>query len=150
MGTAWAEPYFAVREGMDCSQCHINPTGGGARNGFGNVFAQNQLAEQTVTLPQPWTGQLAGIVNVGANARFSATQSDVDDADTNLDFATEQFSIYLGVDVHERLTIYVDQQVAPGGSLNREAWLQLKWGDFYLKAGRMFLPFGWRLQDNSA
>lgn len=146
----WAEPYLAVRAGMDCAQCHVNPTGGGARNAFGNIYSQTQLTAETVTLPQPWTGKLAQLLNVGANARYSAKQSDVSGVDTNLEFATEQFTVYLGAEILDRLTVYVDQQVAPGGSLNREAWMKLKFGDFYVKAGRMFLPFGWRLQDNSS
>lgn len=145
-----AEPYLAVREGMDCSQCHINPTGGGARTSFGNLYAQTQMAAENVELGQPWTGQLADMLNLGADARYAASQADVDGVDTNLDFSTEQFTVYLNADLSERLSVYVDQQLAPGASLNREAWIQLKFDDFYVKAGRMFLPFGWRVQDNSS
>ncbi len=146
----WAEPYIAVREGMDCSQCHVNPTGGGGRTVFGNQYAQNQLATETLPLPQPWTGRFVDMLHLGANARFSASQSDVDGVDTNLDFRTDQVTAYLGLDIHDRLSVYVDQQVAPGGSLNREAWLKVRFGDFYVKAGKFFMPFGWRLQDNNA
>jgi len=42
--------------------------------------------------------------------------------------------------------------VAPGGALNREAYL-VYWSashDWYLKAGQMYLPFGLRLQDQTA
>ena len=145
-----AEPYLAVREGMDCSQCHINPTGGGARNAFGNAFAQSRLAAGASPLAEPWSGRLAELVNIGADARFSASQADIDGVDTNLDFATERVTAYLGIDLQGVLTVYVDQQVAPGGSLNREAWMKLTHGDFYLKAGKFFMPFGWRLEDNSS
>ena len=54
--------------------------------------------------------------------------------------------------IPERLLVYVDEQVALGGALNREAYV-LYWSaghDWYLKAGQMYLPFGWRLQDQSA
>ena len=54
--------------------------------------------------------------------------------------------------IPDRLLAYVDEQVAPGGALNREAYV-LYWSathDWYLKAGQMYLPFGLRLQDQSA
>jgi hypothetical protein len=49
------------------------------------------------------------------------------------------------------VTLYADQQLAPGGSLNREAYLLLtpRNGRYTVKAGQMFLPFGLRLQDDA-
>jgi hypothetical protein len=51
-----------------------------------------------------------------------------------------------------RLGIYLDQLVAPGSSETREAYVRLGTpdGKWMLKAGQFYLPFGWRLQDNSA
>ncbi|MGH8208667.1 MAG: hypothetical protein ACREU6_03575, partial [Steroidobacteraceae bacterium] len=54
--------------------------------------------------------------------------------------------------IPERLLVYVDEQVAPGGALNREAY-GLYWSAshaWYVKAGQMYLPFGLRLQDQTA
>ena len=34
--------------------------------------------------------------------------------------------------------------------MNREAWIRYAKEGFYIKAGRMFVPFGWRLEDNTA
>ena len=48
--------------------------------------------------------------------------------------------------------MYIDEQVAPGGALNREAWGMFWSADhtWYVKAGQMYLPFGLRLQDQTA
>jgi hypothetical protein len=148
---AIAEPYIAVREGLACGACHVNPTGGGLRNAYGNAYAQTQLS-----LAGPsdalagWTGRVAPPLAVGADARYTASQVEQDDTDTAFEFATRRVSAYIAADIGERVTLYVDQLVAPGGSLNREAWVQYRSDRFYVKAGRMFLPFGWRLEDNTS
>lgn len=147
-----AEPYFAVREGMHCRSCHVNPTGGGMRNAFGNAYAQNQLAVSTLALPNdaPWTGALAGPVSIGGNGRYSFRQFDIDNIDTPSTFATDRVSLYVSAALNDSITLMVDQQVGPGGSLNRESWIKLQSGNWFVKAGKIFQPFGWRLEDDGA
>lgn len=148
---ASAEPWLAVREGLACGACHVNPSGGGLRTPFGNGYAQQQLPARPLGDEAPaWNGGFGDRFAFGANARVSAQQTEQDDRDDHLDFGVDRTTLYLGAQLGERVSLYVDQQVAPGGSLNREAWAKLDGGSFYLKAGRMFLPFGWRLEDNGA
>ncbi len=147
--TVLAEPYFAVRDGLACASCHVNPTGGGLRNAFGNVYAQQQLPANPET-SSPWTGTLAERFALGGNLRAAGSQTDLDDRDDSLDFGVERATLYAAATLNEHVSLYVDQQVAPGGSLNREAWLKFTRDDWYVKAGRMFLPYGWRLEDNTA
>ena len=151
---AHAEPYLAVAQGFKCTQCHVNPTGGGLRNAFGNVFAQTQLpARHADTGGDVWGGQLARFLAIGADLRFDAQAQQQPHAKTADDFQMEQARLYVGASViPERLLVYVDEQLAPGGALNREAY-GLYWSadhDWYLKGGQMYLPFGLRLQDQSA
>ena len=151
---AHAEPYLAVQTGFKCAQCHVNPTGGGLRTAFGDTFAQTVLPAQHIdTSIDNWTGQLGQYVRAGGDLRYDAAVTQVPQARSVQQFQLEQTRVYLEADViPNRLLAYVDEQVAPGGALNREAYLTY-WSsshDWYVKAGQMYLPFGLRLQDQSA
>jgi Phosphate-selective porin O and P len=151
---AHAEPYLAVQMGLKCGQCHVNPTGGGLRTTYGDVFAQTLMPHDHIdTGNDVWTGEINRFLRVGGDLRFDATvttQPHTRNVDT---FAFDSTRLYIEANViPERLLVYVDEQVAPGGALNREAY-GVYWSknhDWYLKGGQMYLPFGWRLQDQSA
>ena len=67
---AHAEPYLAVQTGFKCGQCHVNPTGGGERTVFGNVFAQTQLAANHLdTGSDVWTGEINRFLSIGGDLR---------------------------------------------------------------------------------
>lgn len=153
---AAAEPYLAVRQGMPCSGCHVNPTGGGLRNAAGNAFAQNELAARRIeTGATQWLGELHRFVSFGGDFRGNATYTNVPHAeDEELAFAVDELRAYLDIHViPDRFSLYVDQRLAPGSSLNREAYARLFFDEskrYYVKAGQMYLPFGLRLEDDTA
>jgi Phosphate-selective porin O and P len=151
---AHAEPYLAVQLGLKCGQCHVNPTGGGLRTTFGDVFAQSALpAQHLATALDEWTGQVGPYLRAGGDLRFDASLTQVPHSSSLQQFQFDQTRVYMEADViPNRLLAYVDEQVAPGGALNREAYV-MYWSathDWYLKAGQMYLPFGLRLQDQTA
>jgi hypothetical protein len=149
-----AEPYLAVQNGFKCSQCHVNPTGGGLRNDYGDVFAQTLMpAHRIDTGPDVWTGALNSFIRIGGDLRFAGTFDQVRDQPSTNEFSLEQMRVYLEAQViPNRLLVYADEMVAPGGATNEEAWA-MYWSanhDWYVKAGQMYLPFGFRLQDQTA
>jgi hypothetical protein len=151
---AHAEPYLAVQTGFKCGQCHVNPTGGGERTVFGNVFAQTQLAANRVdTGSEVWTGEINRFLSIGGDLRAQYQASKLPHQSYTDGFEVEQARVYASANViPQRLFVYVDEQVAPGGASNREAY-GVYWSanhDWYVKAGQMYLPFGFRLQDVSA
>ncbi len=151
---ARAEPWIAVQTGFKCSQCHVNPTGGGLRTSYGDVFAQTLLPAYHIdTGSEVWQGAVTSFLRAGGDLRYAATFSKVRNQPSVNQLQMEQTRLYGEASpIPERLILYVDEQVAPGGALNREAY-GLYWSaahDWYLKAGQMYLPFGLRLQDQTA
>jgi len=149
-----AEPYIAAQMGLKCVQCHVNPTGGGLRSVFGNTFAQTVMAQKRIGAEEDlWTGQVMKFLAVGGNARANYNWEDVPDQDTTNDFDIEEARAYLDFGViPNRLSVYIDQRFAPGTSTNLEANVRywIRENAFYVKAGRMYLPFGYRLEDDNA
>ena len=149
-----AEPYLAVQNGFKCSQCHVNPTGGGLRNDYGDVFAQTLMPMNRInTGPDVWTGALNSFIRIGGDLRFEGVYDQVRDQPSTNEFSLEQMRVYLEASViPNRLLVYADEMVAPGGATNEEAWA-MYWSaghEWYVKAGQMYLPFGLRLQDQTA
>jgi len=97
---AHAEPYLAVANGYKCSQCHVNPTGGGERTPFGNVFAQTVLpARHLDTGTDVWTGQINRFISLGGDLRFDATAQSVPGTKTSNSFDFQQARVYLEASV---------------------------------------------------
>ncbi|MDX1443364.1 MAG: hypothetical protein R3270_06245 [Gammaproteobacteria bacterium] len=139
---------------MKCNTCHVNATGGGLRSEFGNQWTRTQLAANTLDVTaDAWTGRLSQHVAVGGNLRASARYSDPPTGNSISEFATDEMRVYLDFSpIPGRVDVYIDQKLAPGGSTNQEAYLRLQTEDqqWYFKAGQLYLPFGWRLEDDTA
>jgi hypothetical protein len=152
---AAAEPYLAVRSGLPCASCHVNPTGAGMRNAYGDSYAQTQMPQYGLQSPPQklWLGQVNDFLRAGGDLRYDASFTDVPHQKRSDAFGIEDFRVFGAASfLEDRVTLYVDQLLAPGGALTREAYVLL-WSparQFYLKAGKMYLPYGLRLQDDGA
>jgi hypothetical protein len=175
---AVAEPYIAVREGFRCSACHVNMTGGGKRTDLVATHAHDILHYPKFfgtfsNPPEYFTGDVNKYVAIGADLRASNTavfQDGKPDPDGVFRGRVRNDQVFRGrlekdrLEVTEAvgylevrlmpdyLTFYVDQRFQPTTD-NREAFGLLRgilpWNG-YLKAGRMFLPYGLQLQDDTA
>lgn len=153
-GRALAEPYLAVRMGLKCEACHVNPTGGGLRSDFGDVFAQTTLPAHPIQGDWGlWTGEVNKVLRVGGDLRYDANFTQTPHAKTTDQLEVQQGRVYAEAEIiPNRLLFYVDEQVAPGTAINHEAYA-LFWSashDWYVKAGQMYLPFGFRFEDQTA
>jgi len=149
-----AEPYLAVASGQKCVTCHVNPSGGGLRTAFGTAYAQTQIAARSLAEgTAPWTGQVNDWLSLGGDLRGGYDAVDPPGSAESSDFGVSRGTVYLQLRaVPGLLSFYIDQQVAPNRSLNREAFALLTpaGGRYTLKVGKFFLPHGLRLQDDTA
>lgn len=156
---AAAEPYLAVYKGMQCSSCHSHPAGGGKRTVYGNAFARSELPARRLGTGDAgvWTGEITAWLSAGADLRTDYRYVDIPNREVVSEFRVSRGTMYLAADlIPNRLQLYVDQQFAPGSNVNREAYVRLNIGDnssdggFHAMAGQFFLPYGLRLQDDTA
>lgn len=168
---AWAEPYFAVREGLACSACHVNKSGGGKRTDLVATHANDllhvpKLFGPVSRPPEFFTGDINEYLGLGGNLRtnYTAIFQDEPGADGEVsndkvfhdrlernDFDTDAY-IYAEVRlVPGYLSLYVDHDVIDSDAREAFAMVEglLPWNGF-VKAGRMFLPYGLQLQDDDA
>ena len=169
-----AEPYLAIQEGYKCSKCHVNMTGGGKRTDFANVYVQTRLANEffdwrrlgkkpdedadkdnpvkTDSQSSFFSGRLNEYIAIGGDFRALWEGTKTSGSPTTQAFNQRKQNVYLEVDLIPDHVIFY-QTLSAGGDA-REIFGLLK-GEFmeepyYLKAGQFFLPYGLRLQDDTA
>lgn len=149
---ALAEPYLAIKNNMKCNVCHVNPIGGGLRNSFGNVYGHTQLPATVSDFTAAEIGKINEFIGLGGNLRYNAERNTNDADQSTSTFRIDSAQLYLAITPKNTgLTFYLDQQIAPGAAVNREAYVQYNFsGQHYLKAGKMYSPFGLRLEDDSS
>jgi hypothetical protein len=150
--TTWAEPYLAIKNNLKCNACHVNPLGGGMRTAFGNIYGISQLPVDVSDFSAADIGKINEFIGVGANVRYNAEHSSDDADNVSSTFRIDSAQVYVSITPKNTgLSFYLDQQVAPGAAVNREAYMQYNFaGTHYVKAGKMFVPFGLRLEDDTA
>lgn len=162
INSALAEPYLAQRYGQKCMACHTNITGGGKRTAAGLGYAMAMTGTPAATQFSP---TIADQLSIGGNFRADYSYLAFDNPDSNdqglagneiedaSNFNVSSGNLYLDFALTDKVSFYLDQEVAPQGGRTREAVAIYK-GVFgsndYVKAGRFFLPFGLRLQDDDA
>jgi len=94
--------------------------------------------------------RIADGLRLGGDARYSGRQLDQQDSKDNFEFETDRVTLYADLKLNDTVELYIDEQVAPGGAVDRESWARLNLGAWYVKGGKFYLPYGWPLEDDTA
>lgn len=150
-----ALPRFAVRLGVPCVTCHVNPSGGGMRNNFGRyAFAPTRLP-----LAYPGAGasrvplqlDIGDALSFGGDSRTVYLDQSPKEGEGLHSFFQMQADFYVAAKPFNNLTLYYDLG-AWGGSFEAMAIYNqpiTRSTSFYLKAGRFMPSYGLRLENHN-
>jgi hypothetical protein len=155
--SVFAEPYLALREGLKCSSCHLNLTGGGKRTRMGAGYGAQDLPWKSIDLaankiPFYWSF-LDDHLSLGGDFRVSNLSTFSENDISANTFQTEKSNLYVQADlIHDFLSFYLDETVAPGGAQTREIVALFRGlpAKGWAKAGKLVLPYGLRIEDDRA
>ncbi|MBM3264525.1 MAG: hypothetical protein FJY97_14010 [candidate division Zixibacteria bacterium] len=163
--TALAEPHLAVREGMKCSACHTNITGQGKRNQFGIQYEQQSLPMRTIkdsTIYDILSQYMTETFSLGLDFRFqNTTIKGIPGADSPghlfaNSFLVKEAQVYAEINVvKNRFLVYLDERIMaqPGSPTDSREVMGIIQGlplKGYVRAGKMYLPYGLRIWDPDA
>ncbi len=151
--TGHALPAYAAREGMLCSQCHINPTGAGQRNAFGFTYLQNghsltprPVAEDEDAPPQ-LSNKVGDFLSFGMDGRLMAYTSQTERNIMGLFLM--QGGFYVSADLPQGLGVYYNNDLGQ----TRDFFVTKRGGVpgvSYVKVGKFKPPYGLKLDDHQS
>lgn len=104
---AGARPLYAMRTGMDCARCHVDPAGGGIRTATGFKYALNG---HTMTPEEDRTAtvepEVSNGLRIGGDFRTQYIQQFIKDVSGDLStFHLMQSSLYLAAQLIDRVSL---------------------------------------------
>ena len=142
--TAVSLPRLAVKYATNCSMCHVNPTGGGMRNEFGNYsVAFNELTLQStkkVLKDKYKSPRLSEAVTIGFDSRHLIFD----------DFTAFRMQTDFFVAVEPLKDLFYQVRFSADGINENYGLFQINGGRHFIKAGRFYPAFGLRPVDHTA
>jgi hypothetical protein len=110
----YSYPKFAALTGEKCQSCHVNPTGGGMRNGYGVKYSKDNLffkfwekANKTTEIDPKITKG----ISMGADMRMIAINDETGEGNPNFNtFFQMQGDLYVNAEMNK----YINLMIAPG------------------------------------
>ncbi len=148
VNAAFALPRFAIMTGMQCLNCHINPTGGELRNSYGSSdFVDDHLR----LIPAhgndyDFNPKINDNILFGGDVKF---QYLYDGNTKNTTFQSMEGAIYSLIRLYTSTSFYVKYDFA-NTAYEAYGLYNFNSGDSYVKVGAFLPSYGIRLDDHTA
>ena len=152
--TSNALPRFSSRMNLPCQSCHVNPSGAGMRNQFGQDFGREQLAvkqwQQEYGLEE-FSTRITDFLSYGSDFRFLAFYQSKSNPDaSSSSFFPMQMDFYLNMAVSKKINLYLNPAFGPYNRLEAFVVAKVLPASGYIKAGRFAPPHGFRIDDHTS
>lgn len=151
--TAFAEPRFAIEEGVGCNSCHTNLTGAGKRNDTGGAqYMHKLMIEAFRDLEEKKLKDIGGRINqyIAFGADFRTYNRTMLGSSPQNSFTLPQGSVYVELNAGPHLSGYADYDLANTSSREIFAMAHDFRAGLYVKAGKINLPYGLRIDDDTS
>jgi hypothetical protein len=152
--SAYAIPRFATLMNLPCQSCHVNPSGGGMRNAFGQSFGRDSLSvkswQQEYALDD-FSTKISEFINYGADFRFLAFYQSKTNPDASLSsFFPMQMDLDFNLAVSKKVSLYINPAFGPYNRLEVFGIARILPANGYVKLGRFTPPYGLRFDDHTS
>jgi hypothetical protein len=152
--TTFAIPRFATRLNLPCQSCHVNPSGGGMRNAFGQSFGRDSLSVKSLQEEyalDDFSTKLSEFLTYGADFRFLAFYQSKTNPDASLSsFFPMQMDLDFNLAVSKKINLYINPAFGPYNRLEVFGIARILPANGYLKLGRFTPPYGLRFDDHTS
>jgi hypothetical protein len=141
-------PRFSARVEQKCNLCHMSPTGGGMRNGFGSqYFAMTEMAVHKTPLSElsKFQPQVSETVSLGLDLR---TQYIYDELTEQSTFFQMEGSFYASAQLDKRFSVTLDKGLYSGFEIFGTGYILPANG--YFRVGKFQPAYGWRFADHTS
>ena len=155
LNLSFALPRFAVSNGSSCIACHVNPTGSGLRNSYGNdIVALEELPlERWLDKGnENWNGYISDHLQVGGDFRLQGIQYYSTNNSKEVAFFPMQADIYVYLKLNQKAGVFTKIGARGSNSLSTEYWVLLSNlpQNIWMKIGRSLPNYGLRVDDHTS
>jgi len=141
-------PRFSAQAEQKCNLCHMSPTGGGMRNGFGAQFyAQTEMAAHETPFDEieNLEPQISKTVWVGMDMRTLYFYDESSEISSNFQM---EGNLYAAAQLDKRFSVTMDKELYHNFEVFGQGYIFPENG--YFRIGKFQPAYGWRFADHTS